>query len=154
MSDRFGITPELVERLKFEEGLRLHPYLCQAGYPTIGFGHRVPSLAHPAITAGEAVQILQDDLVMYRDAALRLSPVLRQEPEQRLAAVIDFCFNLGIAAYAGSTLRKKVNLKEWKAAGAQMRLWVNALNPKTGKKAPLAALVRRRDYFAKWLEAE
>lgn len=154
MSDRFGLTPELVEAIKQEEGLRLKPYLCQAGYPTIGWGHRIPSLAHPPITAARAQEILEADLLNFRDAALRLSPGLRDEPERRIAAVIDFCFNLGIAAYAGSTLRKKVNAKEWKAAGKQMRLWVNALNPKTGKKEPLAALVRRRDKFAKMLEAE
>lgn len=152
--DRFGLTPELVEAIKLEEGLRLRPYLCQAGYPTIGWGHRIPSLAHPAITAGEAQIILEQDLIHYRDAALRLSPGLRDEPERRIAAIIDFCFNLGIAAYAGSTLRRKVNLKDWTAAGQQMRLWVNAKNPKTGKKEPLGALVRRRDKFAKMLEAE
>jgi lysozyme len=152
--DRFGLTPELVEAIKLEEGLRLKPYLCQAGYPTIGWGHRIPSLAHPNITPGQAQEMLDMDLIHYRNAALRLSPGLRTEPERRIAAVIDFCFNLGIHAYAGSTLRKKVNQKLWKEAGEQMRKWVYALNPKTGKKEPLAALVRRRDKFAKMLEAE
>ena len=150
--DRFGLTPELLEHLKREEGLRLKPYLCQAGYPTIGYGHRVPSMAHPPITAAQAVQIFEEDLKHYRDAALRLSPVLAQH-ERRLAAVVEFCFNVGINAYAGSTLRKKVNAGEWVAAGAQMRLWDKARNPKTGKKEPLAALTRRRKIASSWLEA-
>jgi lysozyme len=153
-ADRFGLTEELIAHIRAEEGWVGRPYLCQAGYPTIGWGHRIPSMQHPVITKAQGAIILEQDLLHYRDAALRLSPVLRDEPERRIAAIIDFCFNLGINAYAGSTLRKKVNAKDWKAAGLQMRLWVNARNPRTGKKEPLAALVRRRDKCAKWLEAE
>jgi lysozyme len=152
--DRFGLTPELVEAIQKEEGWVDHPYLCPAGYPTIGWGHRIPTMKHPVITKAQGLEILEQDLIHYRDAALRLSPVLRDEPARRIAACIDFCFNLGINAYAGSTLRKKVNEKDWVAAGKQMRLWVNARNPKTGKKEPLAALVARRNKFAKMLEAE
>jgi lysozyme len=151
--DRFGLTPDLVEHIKREEGLVLKPYLCPAGYPTIGYGHRIPSMQHPVLTAAQAQILLEQDLIHYRNAALRLSPGLRDEPEQKLGAIIDFCFNAGIAAYAGSTLRKKVDAKDWTAAGLQMRKWVYAMNPKTGKKEPFGALVRRRDKCAKWLEA-
>lgn len=150
----FGLTPELYEFIKHEEGWRPRPYLCQAGYPTQGWGHRIPSLDHREITVAEGMEWLTADLTHARDIVLRLSPGLKDEPERRTAALTDFCFNLGGANYAGSQLKLRVNEKEWAKAGVQMRRWVYAKDPKTGQKRPLDALIRRRDMAAKWLEAE
>ena len=152
MSD-FGLTPDLVNFIKQQEGWRADPYLDQAGLPTIGFGHRIPSLDHPSITPLEGERLLWADLRFHRDAALRLSPNLANEPPRRLAALTDFVFNLGPGAYTKSGLRVSVNKGDWKAAGRQMRRWISARNPKTGKLRRLPELVRRRDMAAKWLEA-
>lgn len=151
MSD-FGITPELVALVKKEEGWRPDPYLCPAGLPTIGWGHRIPALDHPAITPLEGERLLWIDLRFHRDAALRLSPNLANEPERRLAAITDFCFNLGPTAYAKSGLRVNVNAGEWAKAGVQLRRWVHARDPKTGLMRVLPGLVARREVAAKWLE--
>lgn len=151
--DRFGLTPELAEFIKNEERWSPRPYLCPAGKPTIGWGHRIPSLQHPPITKAHGLEILEQDLRHYRDMALRLSPGLQDEPEARLAAVIDFCFNAGGSAYAGSTLRKKVDAGQWKLAGLQMRRWVWGDDPENpGHKRIFEGLVKRRAKMAKWLE--
>lgn len=152
MSETYGITPALLAFLKHEEGWRAAPYLCQAGKPTIGYGHRIPSLDHPRITPEEGERLLADDLRQYRQRALELSPVLAHEPEARLAAVIDFCYNAGVAAYAASTCRKRVNDKQWPEAAAEMRRWVYITDPTTKRKVKLAALVKRRAITAGWLE--
>lgn len=149
----FGLTPDLIEMVKKEEGWVDHPYKDVAGLPTIGWGHRIPTMDHPTITPAEGMEILDRDLAVHRAAALRLSPGLADEPERRLAAITDFCYNLGADNYAQSTLRTCVNKKDWVEAGKQMRRWVYATDAKTGEKIKLAGLIRRRDTTARWLEA-
>jgi len=56
----------------------------------------------------------------------------------QLAALIDFTFNLGTGALAGSTLRKCVNSGDWVGAREQIMRW----NKARGK--VLAGLTRRR----------
>lgn len=152
MKPDFGITPELLALVRHEEGWRSKPYLCPSGKPTIGYGHRIPSLDHPEITVVEGERLLADDLKRYRQNALALSPGLATEPELRCSAIIDFCYNAGVTAYATKTLRKLVNAKKWPEAAAEMRKWVYATNPKTGEKFKLAGLVSRRTTTAGWLE--
>lgn len=148
----FGITPELVALVKKEEGWVDHPYLCPAGYPTIGWGHRISSMDHPPITVAEGERYLWADLRFHRDAALKLSPSLEQEPERRLAAITDFVYNCGPVAYAKSRLRVKVSEKDWFGAAVEMNKWVWATDPKTQKRFKLAGLISRRGITAKWLQ--
>lgn len=142
----FGITPDLVAFLKRHEGWVPHPYICPAGYPTIGWGHRIPSMDAPSITKEQGELILKNDMRGARDSILALSPHLLQHDEKRLAALIDFVFNLGISRYRSSTLRKRVTEENWPEAGKEMRRWVYA----AGK--VFKPLVRRRDAMAKWIE--
>jgi len=60
------MTPELLAFVERAEELRLYPYLDQVGLPTIGFGHRVPSIEHPAISEAAAHQLLANDLASDR----------------------------------------------------------------------------------------
>lgn len=149
----FGITPDLIALVKREEGWVPHPYRCPAGYLTIGYGHRISTALapHPNLTLEEGEQLLMQDLRIYRDAALRLSPGLAHEVPSRLAALTDFCFNLGSGAYEKSTLRKTVDAGMWGLAGVEIRRWVYATDPITGLKFKLFGLVRRRDVTARWL---
>ena len=73
---------------------RAHPYVCPAGYWTIGWGHLCPS-DHPPVTEAEAENYLAADLAVALAATLRYYPVLLNQPESRLAAIVDFTFNLG-----------------------------------------------------------
>ena len=73
---------------------RAHPYICPAGYWTIGYGHLCQS-THPPITESEAEVYLARDLQTALAATLRYCPVLATEHEGRLAAIVDFTFNLG-----------------------------------------------------------
>jgi lysozyme len=147
------MTPDLLKHLKHEEGFVGHVYKCPAGYDTIGYGHRTDGTPHPPITEAQAEALLIADEARFEAMALRLSPGLKDEPARRLDAITDFCFNLGGGNYGGSVLRLRVNEKKWAEAGVQMRRWVYATDPKTGKKRILAALVDRREVTARWLEA-
>ena len=72
-------------------------------------------------------------------AALRYCPVLATEPEGRLAAIVDFTFNLGAGRLQASTLRRRVNQRDWPGAAQELRRWVY------GGGRVLPGLVLRRD---------
>ena len=102
---------------------RAYPYICPAGYPTIGYGHLCDP-KHPPITEAEAEVYLARDLQSALAATLRYCPVLATEPESRLAAIVDFTFNLGAGRLQTSTLRRRVNQRDWDASARELRRWV------------------------------
>ena len=114
------------------------PYICPAGFWTIGYGHLCDP-THPPITEAEAEIYLARDLQSALATALRHCPVLATEPESRLAAIVDFTFNLGAGRLQTSTLRRRVNQRDWAAAATELRRWVYG----GGKVLP--GLVARRD---------
>jgi lysozyme len=59
---------------------------------------------------------------VYLPAVLRLCPGV--DSPGRLAALIDFTFNLGSGQLRASTLRKRVNAGDWDAVPAELRKWV------------------------------
>lgn len=116
---------------------RAYPYVCPAGYHTIGFGHLCKP-DHPPITEAEADAYLAQDLMTALTATLRYCPVLAAEPEGRLAAIVDFTFNLGAGRLQTSTLRRRVNQRDWASASQELSRWVYG----SGKVLP--GLVARR----------
>lgn len=104
---------------------RAHPYICPAGYWTIGYGHLCDP-KHPSITEAEAEDYLTRDLITALNATLRLCPVLTTEPEERLAAIVDFTFNLGAGRLQASTLRRRINQCDWKSSAQELHRWVYA----------------------------
>lgn len=132
------------------EGLRLTPYLCPAGYPTIGWGHVITSLDHPAITPERADQLLELDLRTAMRGALRYCPRLVSEPEERLAALTDFVFNLGAGRLRASTLRRRVNEGDWHEAAYELTRWVYA----GARRLPGLVLRRKLEAALARLEAE
>jgi len=152
------ITAELLRFVKHEEGLVLVPYLCPAGYPTIGYGHRIPSLAHPPITESDAEQLLFIDLGIAERGALTLVPTLLQEP-RRLAALTDLVFNVGRDALDGvdpsdlnddAGVVKCLRAGDWIGAAARFRKWDHA--KVNGQLVELPSLKRRREIGAEWIE--
>lgn len=102
---------------------RAYPYVCPAGYWTIGYGHLCYQ-NHPPITENEAEEYLAQDLQTALRATLRYCPVLATESQGRLAAIVDFTFNLGAGRLQTSTLRRRVNQRDWMVAGRELRRWV------------------------------
>jgi lysozyme len=49
---------------------------------------------------------------------------LAAEPEGRLAAIVDFTFNLGAGRLQTSTLRRRINQRDWAAAANELGRWV------------------------------
>lgn len=108
---------------KFDTERRAHPYICPAGFWTIGYGHLCDP-KHPPITEAEAEIYLALDLQSALAATLRYCPVLATQSEERLAAIVDFTFNLGAGRLQTSTLRRKINQQDWVSATVELRRWV------------------------------
>jgi lysozyme len=100
-----------------------HPYVCPAGYWTIGYGHLCDS-EHPPITETDADSYLAVDLAAALNATLRCCPVLATERQGRLAAIVDFTFNLGGGRLQPSTLRRRINAGDWEGGASELRRWV------------------------------
>ncbi|MDH5299317.1 MAG: lysozyme [Desulfobulbaceae bacterium] len=130
------------------EGRFLHPYLCPAGVPTIGFGAtyyedgRAVTLRDAPITAERAEALLLWMLrTKYLPDVVKLCPGI--DSPARLAALIDFTFNLGAGNLRASTLRKRVNAGRWDDVPSELKKWVKG----GGKRLP--GLVLRRAAEAK-----
>jgi lysozyme len=116
----------------------VYPYICPAGYPTRGYGFLVKDMKVPPITVPEAEAEFETKAPAYFYEAAKVSPVLWLAPPKIQAAIADFCFNLGVPRYRGSTLRKRVEAQDWDGACAELPKWVFG----GGRKLP--GLVARR----------
>jgi lysozyme len=143
-----GIAAALCRRF---EGCHLTPYLCPAGIPTIGYGAtyyengRKVSLYDPEINKEYAEALLLWHLEnVYLPAVLRLCPNI-DDPE-KMAAIIDFTFNLGGNNLKNSTLRVKILEDDWEGAVVQLKRWIR------GGGKVLRGLVYRRQAEADLIE--
>jgi len=113
----------------------------------VNIDYHVEFEGHPPITEAEAEVYLARDLQSALAATLRYCPVLSTEPDGRLAAIVDFTFNLGAGRLQTSTLRRRVNQRDWIAAGQELRRWV------FGGGGQLPGLVRRRQAEIAFMQA-
>ena len=115
---------ELYKLIKRFEGCHLKAYLCPAGVWTIGWGSTGPGIVKGTVwTQAQADARLEQDALVYATGAANLSPVLLFD-DNKLCAIADFCYNLGVSRYKISTLRKMVNAGDWDGAMVEMMKWV------------------------------
>lgn len=142
-----------IDFIKSFEGLRLNPYLCSAGVPTIGYGStsyengvRV-TLGDPDITQERAENLLMNTLSTYEKGVDDYTT--DSINQQQFNALVSFAYNLGVKALKSSTLLKLVNLNPNNPLIVdEFNKWVNA----NGRK--ISGLVKRRSaesklYFSK-----
>lgn len=111
---------DLSELVRKVEGLSLKPYVCPAGYWTIGYGHLCRADT-PEITLAQAEVLLEKDLAIARFNTQRLCPNLSG---RRLDAITDFDFNLGAGRLRASTLRRRIRDGEMDAVPFELRKWI------------------------------
>jgi lysozyme len=121
-----------VKLCKRFEGLYLKPYHCPAGVATIGYGTvwkpagTKVTMNDPPITSDVAelwlITQLQRECL---PAAVRYTPSLVGD-EEALGAITDFIYNLGASRYKSSTLRRRLNERNWDEAQHEIKRWVRA----------------------------
>jgi lysozyme len=128
------------EIIKHFEGFSHTPYLCPAGYLTIGYGHLIKTgESFSEISKQEAESLLQKDLAVSENAVKKL--IAAPLNENQFSSLVSFTFNLGSGALQASTLRAKINRGDFNIENEFLK-WVFA----NGKK--LKGLIKRRNLEA------
>lgn len=143
------VNSATINLIKEFEGLSLTPYKDQAGKLTIGWGHLIlPGERFTSITEREAENLLRKDLSVAELAVRAMTHhsinITAPEHANRFGALVSFAFNVGRDAYRHSTLRAKVNAKDYEEAARQFLRWVYVTDPVTGQKVVSRGLQRRR----------
>jgi lysozyme len=100
------ISNEGIELIKRYESLRLKPYLCAAGKPTIGYGHtRTASMQMGAIEERTADKLLRTDLDVFE---AQLKPILPELKQCQYDAIVSLVFNIGIGNFHKSQLSRRI----------------------------------------------
>lgn len=142
LSDK-PIVPDDAVNLAIEfEGFSAKPYRDSAGVWTIGYGSTRDQLGHPVtahtplITKAIAEGLMRRDLTK---AATEVSHDVHVPlTDEERAALIEFVYNVGSGAFAGSTLLRKLNAGDHDGAADQFARWNRAGGH------VLAGLIRRR----------
>jgi lysozyme len=135
------VTDEGLALIRRFEGFRSRAYRDAVGVWTIGYGHT--SMAGPpdvkqglAITPDEGAAILARDVQLFAKGVRERVTV--ELSDRQFSALVSFAFNVGLGAFAGSSVLKAVNANDLEAVPRRLNLWVKA----GGRVLP--GLVRRR----------
>jgi lysozyme len=142
------LSAEGMKLVKRWEGYRERTYLDVAGFPTIGYGHRLlASESFPnGIEQAQANEILARDVCGAEQAVTRLVKVALTQ--NQFDALVDFVFNLGQGKLAASTLLKELNREHYDAAREQLLRWDRA-----GAQENANLKARRRSEYDLWNSA-
>ena len=129
--------------IKEFESLKLKPYLCPAGIPTIGYGSTYyedgtkVTLNDLPITEQRADELLANISDKF---SIQVSKLLKVELNQnQFDALVSFSFNIGIGNLTTSTILKRINEKDFENASLEFAKW-----NKSGGKV-LNGLIKRRE---------
>lgn len=115
----------LIAKIKQFEGYRSKAYRCSAGVLTCGYGHTKGVTARTTCDKSKAEVWLRADLAPIEAFLSAIPEVCKSQG--RFDACADFCFNLGINAFRGSTLLKRIQRKEpTDTIQREFRKWVYA----------------------------
>jgi lysozyme len=137
MYQRFSYSEAGLTLTREFEGLRLEAYQDCAGVWTIGYGHTGTD-----VVAGRNVSELEAEALLRGDISTAVACVNRVVTaaiqQNHFDALVDFCFNVGVQAFTGSSLLRDLNQGRFEEAATQFGLWVHA----GGKAVP--GLAKRR----------
>lgn len=141
------ISDDGVIFIRKEEGERLNAYLDNAGIPTIGVGHTgyvngMPIAKNTLISTEKSMELLKKDLETVEQAiAKNVTAPLSQNQYDALCSLI---FNIGAGAFAGSSVKRKLNAHDYKGAADAFLMWKWAGN---ANDALLSRRERERQLF-------
>ncbi|TCS38506.1 lysozyme [Paucimonas lemoignei] len=128
-------------------GFATRMYFCDAGKPTIGWGHVIKSktdrLMTCTINEAEADQLLRQDNLDSENAIKRLVKVELKQCE--FDALCSLVLNIGATNFANSTLLRKLNASDRRGAADEFPRWNKYRDPKCGCLRVAKGLELRRE---------
>ena len=119
-----NISKNGIDLIKKFEGCRLTAYKCPSGVYTIGYGHTNGVKKGQRITQRQAEAYLLEDVKKVENGVNKYVSV--PLTQNQFDALVSFCFNCGLGAFKNSTLRKKLNAKDYAGAGKELLRWNKA----------------------------
>lgn len=140
-TDEMHVSPSGVDLICNFEGLRLKAYDDGVGVWTIGYGttkypNGIRVKKGDTCTLEQAKSYMQHDLKKFEQTVN--SAVNVPINQNQFDALVSLAYNIGSTAFKNSTLVKRLNEGNYKAAANQFDVWVNA----GGKR--MQGLVNRR----------
>ena len=138
------VSDEGIKLIKHFEGIHKKPYICPAGYWTVGVGHlisrdaKLPFEWFRILSPGEIDDLLRKDLRRFELGVLRLLGTV-QPNQSEFDALVSFSFNLGLGCFQRSTVRSAFIRGDKKRSGEVLLKYRRA-----GGRI-LQGLVRRRE---------
>ena len=149
-----------LELLEQWEGFELKVYKDSAGLPTIGVGHLLtkseltsgkivinglPVQYADGLTDQQSLDLLSQDV---KPAAQAVNTSVKVPLNQnQFDALVSFTFNVGVAAFSGSTLVKVLNQKQYGEVPNQLLRWV-----RSGGQVVQGLVNRRQNEISLWNE--
>lgn len=136
------VNQKTIDLVRQFEGMKLKAYLCPANVWTIGAGNTfyengVKVKRGDIISLTEAEKLLHHTLESF--ASQIIVNIRHPLTENQFGALVSFSYNVGVNAFKGSTLLKKINLNPHDdSIGLEFMRWTRA------KGVVLPGLVTRR----------
>jgi lysozyme len=138
-----------IELIKRNEGCRLTAYLDPVNIWTIGYGDTGAHVFRGCtITQDEAERLLAERLLREFEPGVQRAIGDAPTNENQFAAMVSLAYNVGVGAFAKSSVARHHRAGEYAKAASSFHLW-----NKAGGKV-LAGLVRRRAEEADLYQAE
>lgn len=136
------LSEEGLQFIAGEEQFGATTYKDQAGYDTIGYGHKIqPGEKFGTVNEGQALDLLKTDAAVAERAVNRNVKVpLKQN---QFDALVSLTFNVGSGAFSESSVLRNVNAGNFNAAANSFSLF-NKINLGQGNFVVSNGLVNRR----------
>jgi lysozyme len=123
------VNKEGLELIKEFEGFRTNAYLCPANVWTIGYGNTfydngIKVKKGDRITEAEAERLLKITVESFADQVNKLISV--PVTSNQFSALVSLAYNIGVGAFARSTLLKLLNQKLYDQSADQFMVWSRA----------------------------
>lgn len=119
-----NISKNGIALIKKFEGCRLTAYKCPSGLWTVGYGHTRGVKKGQKITQRQAEAYLLEDIKTFENGVNKYVSV--PLTQNQFDALVSFTYNCGLTAFKNSTLRKKLNAKDYAGAGKELLRWNKA----------------------------
>lgn len=119
-----AVSAAAYDLIKRFEACRLKPYLDATKNLTVGWGHKCTvsaPYAAASITQREADALLIKDVDLALQGIGKFTMVRLSQPQ--IDALTSLVYNIGVGNYYRSTLRKHLNLSDYRGAAEQFLVW-------------------------------
>ncbi len=159
------ISQNCIDLIKKWEGCKLSAYRCPAGVWTIGYGTTVYPDGRKVQIGDRITDQQAEGFLLYecQEKANAIAQLISVEINQnQFDALVSFAYNVGIGAFKNSTLRRKLNQKDYEGAASEFKRWNKAtingvkqvLKGLTDRRKDEELLFRKKDGFGTTLDFE